>query len=114
MITGEGEEQEKNEPRREKVRVSESGKLTERRKSSSDRLFMLEIKLNLDENLTEPRICALELLIAKAKRQINSKNYLYLPSKVTARIFPPIKVRKSPLLDYHRAVERGKHRVARI
>ena len=111
---GEGEEQEKNEPRREKTRVSESRRLIERRKGSSDRLFMLEIDLNLDESLTEPRICALELLSAKVKRQISSRNYLYLPSKVIARIFPPIKVRKSPLLDYHRAVERGKHRADRI
>ena len=110
----EGEEQEKNEPRREKARVSESRKLTERRKGSSDRLFMLEIDLNLNESLTEPKICALELLSAKVKRQISSRNYLYLPSKVIARIFPPIKVRKSPSLDYYRAVERGKHRAARI
>ena len=80
----EGEEQEKNEPRREKARVSESRKLTERRKGSSDRLFMLKMDLNLDESLTEPRICALELLSAKVKRQISSRNYLYLPSKVTA------------------------------
>ena len=75
---------------------------------------MLEIDLNLDESLTEPKICALELLSAKVKRQISSRNYLYLQSKVIARIFPPIKVRKSPLLDYHRAVERGEHRAARI
>ena len=113
-MTGEEEEQEKDKPRREKVRVSESRKLTERRKGSSDRLFMLEIDLNLDESLTEPRICALELLSAKVKRQISSKNYLYLPSKVTAQIFPPIKVKKSPPLDYHRTVERVKHRIARI
>ena len=78
-MTGEGEEQEKNKPRREKVRVSESGKLTEGRKGSSNRLFMLEIDLNLDESLTKPRICALELLSEKVKRQISSKNYLYLP-----------------------------------
>ena len=111
---GEGEEQEKNKPRREKARVSKSIKLTERRKGSSNKLFMLEIDLNLDDSLTEPRIYALELLSAKVKRQISSKNYLYLPSKVTARIFPPIKVRKSPPLDYHRVIERGKHRAARI
>ena len=109
-MTGEGEEQEKSKPRREKARVSESRKLTERWKSSSDRLFMLEIDLNLDE----PRICTLKLLSAKVKRQISFKNYLYLPSKVTARIFPPIKVRKSPPLDYHRVVERGKYRATRI
>ena len=93
-MTGEGEEQEKNKPKREKARVSESRKLTERRKGSSDRLFILEIDLNSDESLTEPRICALELLSAKVKRQISSKNYLYLPSKVTARIFPPIKCKE--------------------
>ena len=113
-MTGEGDEQEKNKPRKEKARVSEGRELTEKRKGSSDRLFMLEIDLNLDESLTEPRICALELLSAKVKRQISSRNYLYLPSKVTARIFPPIKERKSPPLDHHHAVERGKHRAARI
>ena len=113
-MTGEGEEQEKHKPRREKTQISESRKLTERRKGSSDRLFIPEIDLNLDESLTELRICALEFLSAKVKRQISSKNYLYLPSKVTAPIFPPIKVRKSPSLDYLRAVERGKHRAARI
>ena len=113
-MTGEVEEQEKNKPRKEKARVSESRKLTERRKSSSDGLFMLERDLSLDGNLTKPRICAPEHLSAKVKRQISSKNYLYLPSKVTARIFPPIKVRKSPPLDYHCTVERGKHRAARI
>ena len=113
-MTGEGEEQEKNKPRKEKARVSEGRELTEKRKGASDRLFVLEIDLNLDESLTEPRICALELLSAKVRRQISSRNYLYLPSKVTARIFSPIKVRKSPPLDYHRAVEIGKHSAARI
>ena len=113
-MTGEKEEQEKNKPRKEKARVNESRELTEKRKGSSDRLFLLEIDLNLDESLTEPRICALELLSAKVKRQISSKNYLYLPSKVTARIFPPIKVRKSLPLDHHRVVEHGKHRAVRI
>ena len=83
-MTGEVEEQEKNKPRKEKARVSESRKLTERRKSSSDGLFMLERDLSLDGNLTKPRICAPEHLSAKVKRQINSKNYLYLLSKVTA------------------------------
>ena len=111
-MTGEREEQEKNKPRKEKVRVSEGRELTEKRKGSSDRLFVLEIDLNLNEGLTEPKICTLELLSAKVKRQISSKNYLYLPSKVTARIFSPIKVRKSSPLDYHCAVERGKHKAA--
>ena len=113
-MTGEGEEQEKNKPRKEKARVSEGRELTEKRKSASDRLFVLEIDLNLDESLDEPRIYALELLSAKVKRKISSKNHLYLPSKVTAQIFPPIKARKSPPLDHHRAVERGKHRAAHI
>ena len=84
--------------------------LTEKRKDASDRLFVLEIDLNLDESSDEPRVYALELLSAKLKRQISSKNHLCLPSKVTARIFPPINARKSPPLDLHHAVERGKHR----
>ena len=113
-MTGEGEEQEKNKPRKEKARVNEGRELTEKRKDASDRLFVLEIDLNLDESLIEPRICALELLSAKVKRQISSKNYLYLPLKITVRIFPPIKVRKSPPLDYHHTIERGKHRAACI
>ena len=113
-MTREGEEREKNKPRKEKARVSEGRELTERRKGSSDRLFVLEIDLNSDESLAEPRICALEFLSAKVKRQISSKNYLYLSSKVTAQIFPPIKVRKSSPLDHHRTVERGKHQAARI
>ena len=113
-MTGEGEEQEKNKPRKEKARVSEGREFTEKMKGSSDRLFVLEIDLSLDESLAEPRICALELLSAKVKRQISSKICLYLPSKVIARIFSPIKVRKSPPLDHHRTVERGKHKAARI
>ena len=113
-MIGEEEEQEKNKPRKEKARVSEGRELTEKRKGSSDRLFVLEIDLNWDESLDEPRIYALEPLSAKVKRQISSKNHLYFPSKVTARIFPPIKERKSPPLDHHHAVERGKYRAARI
>ena len=111
---GEGKEQEKNKPRKEKARVNEGRELTKKRKGTSDRLFVLEIDLNLDESLDEPRVYALELLSAKVKRQISSKNHLYLPSRETVRIFPPIKARKSPPLDHHRAVERGKHRAARI
>ena len=113
-MTGEGEEQEKNKPGKEKARVSEGRKLIEKRKDASDRLFVLEIDLSLDESSDELRVYALELLSAKLKRQISSKNHLYLPSKVTARIFPPIKARRSPPLDHHRTVERGKHRASRI
>ena len=93
-MTGEVEEQEKNKPKKEKARVSESRKLTERRKSSLDWLFMLERDLSLDGSLTEPRICAQELLSAKVKRQVRSNGNLYLPLKITVWVFPPIKVRK--------------------
>ena len=113
-MMGEGEEQEKNKLRKEKARVNGGRELTEKRKGVSDRLFVLEIDLNLDESLDEPRIYALELLSAKVKRQIGSNNHLYLSSKVIAQIFPPIKARKSPSLDHHRAVEHEEHRVARI
>ena len=75
---------------------------------------MLERDLSLVGGLTKLRICAQELLSAKVKRQISSNGYLYLPLKVTVQVFPLIKLRKSPLLDYHRIVERGEHKAARI
>ena len=112
-MTKEREEQEKDKLR-EKTQVRERRKLTEMRKSSSNRLFMLERDLSLAGSLTELRICALELLSAKVKRQISSNEYLYLPLKVTVWVFPPIKVRKSPPLDHHRTVERREHRAASI
>ena len=83
-MTGEGREQEKNKPRKEKARVNEGRELTEKKKGASDRLFVLEVDLSLDESSDEPRVYALELLSAKVKRQISSKNYLCLPLKVTA------------------------------
>ena len=55
-MTKEGEEQEKDKLRREKTQVGEKRKLTEMRKSSSDRLFMLEKDLSLAGSLTELRI----------------------------------------------------------
>ena len=113
-MTGEGGEPEKNKPRKEKARVNGGRELTEKRKGALDRLFMLEIDLSLDESSNEPRVYALELLSAKLKRQIRFKNHLCLSLRVTARIFPPIKARKSPPLDLHHAVERGKHKAARI
>ena len=113
-MTKEGEEQEKNKLRKEKTQVGERKKLTRMKKSFSDKLFMLERDLSLAESLTEPRICTQELLSAKVKRQIGSNGHLYLPLKVTVRVFPPIKVRNSSPLDYHRTVERGEHRAARI
>ena len=111
---GEGREQEKNKPKKEKTQVNGGRELTEKRKGVSDRLFVLETDLSLDESSDEPRVHALELLSAKLKRQIISKNHLCLQSKVTARIFLPIKAKKSPPLDLHHAVERGKHRAAHI
>ena len=84
------------------------------RKSSSDRLFMLKRDVSLAEDLTKLRICAQELLSVKVKRQIGSKGYLYPQLKIIVRVFPPIKSKKSPPLDYHRTVERGKHQATRI
>ena len=76
--------------------------------------FKLERDLSLARGLTELRICAQELLNAKVKRQISSNGYLYLPLKVVVRVFPPIKLRKSSPLNYHRTVEHEEHRAARI
>ena len=84
------------------------------RKSSSDRLFMLERDVSLVRDLNELRICAQELLSVKVKRRIGSNGYLHLQLKITVRVFPPIKLKKSPLLDYHYTVERGEHRATRI
>ena len=70
--------------------------------------------MSLAEDLTELRICAQELLSVKVKRQIDSNGYLYLQLKIIVRVFPPIKLKKSPPLDYHHTVERGEHRAARI
>ena len=84
------------------------------RKSSSDKLFMLKRDVSLAEDLTGLRICAQELLSVKVKRQIGPNGYLYLQLKITVRVFPPIKLKKSPPLDYHHTVERGEHRASRI
>ena len=70
--------------------------------------------MSLDESSDEPRVYALELLSAKLKRQIRSKKHLCFLLRVTVRIFLPIKAKESPSLDLHHAVERGKHRAARI
>ena len=59
------------------------------RKSSSDRLFMLERDVSLDEALTELRICAQELLSVKVKGQNGSKGYLYLQLKMIVRVSCP-------------------------
>ena len=68
-MTGEGEEQEKNKPRKEKARVSKGKELTKKMKSASDRLFVLEVDLSLDESSDEPRVYSLELLSAKVKNK---------------------------------------------
>ena len=113
-MTGEEREPEKNKSRKEKTRVNGDRELTEKRKDASDRLFVLEIDLSLDESSDEPRVYTLELLSAKLKRQIRFKKHLCFLVRVTAQIFPPIKAKESPPLDLHHAVERGKHRAARI
>ena len=84
------------------------------RKSSSDRLFMLERDVSLAEDLIELRIGAQELLSAKVKRKIDSNGYLYLLLKVIVRVFPPLRLRKSSLYDYHHTVECGEHRATKI
>ena len=94
-MTKEGEQQEKDKLRRGKAQVEEQRKFMEMRISSSGRLFMLERNLSLAGSLTELRTYTQELLSAKVKRQVRSNGNLYLPLKITVRIFPPIKVRKS-------------------
>ena len=84
------------------------------RKSSSDKLFMLKRDVSLAEDLNGLRICVQELLSVKVKRQIGSKGYLYPQLKIIMRVFLPLMLKKSPALDYHRTVECGKHRAARI
>ena len=79
------------------------------RKSSSDRLFMLKRDVSLAEDLTGLRICAQELFSVKVKRQIGSNGYLYLQLRIIVQVFPPIKLKKSPPLDYHHTVKRGEH-----
>ena len=87
-MTKEGEEQEKDKLRRGKAQVEERRKLIEVRKSSSDRLFMLERNLSLAGSLTELRTYAQELLSAKVKRQVRSNGNLYLPLKNNCAGFP--------------------------
>ena len=84
------------------------------RKSSSDKLFMLKRDASLAEDLIELRICAQKILSVKVKRQTGLNGYLYLQLKIIVRVFPPIKLKKSPPLDYHHTVECGEHRAARI
>ena len=84
------------------------------RKSSSDRLFMLKRDISLAKDLNRLRICAQELLSVKVKRQIGSKGYLYPQLKIIVRVFLPLKLKKSPPLDYHCTVECGKHQATKI
>ena len=71
-------------------------KLTEMRKSSLDRLFMLKRDVSLAEDLTRLRICAQELLSVKVKRQIGSNRYLYFQLKIIVWVFLPIKAKEVP------------------
>ena len=75
---------------------------------------MLKRYVSLVGDLTELKICAQELLSVKVERQIDSNGYLYFQLKITVRVFPPIKLKKSPPLDYHHTIECGEHRAARI
>ena len=75
---------------------------------------MLKRDVSLAGDLTKLRICVQELLSIKVKRQIGSNGYLYLQLKMTVWVFPPIKLKKSPPLNYHPTVERGEYRAARI
>ena len=59
------------------------------RKSSSDRLFILERDVSLAEDLTGLRICAQELLSVKVKGQNGSKGYLHLQLKMIVRVSRP-------------------------
>ena len=93
-MTREGGEREKSKPKKEISRVSEGRKLTERRKISSDGLFVLERDLSLDGSLTKPRVCAPELLSTKVKRQISSKKSFILHIKSNCAGFPAHKGKK--------------------
>ena len=75
---------------------------------------MLKRDVSLAEDLTGLRIYVQELLSVKVNRQIGSNEYLYLQLKITVWVFPPIKLKKFPLLDYHHIVERGEHRATKI
>ena len=70
---------------------------------------MLKRDVSLAEYLTGFREYVQELLSVKVKRQIGSNGYLYLQLRMIVRVFPPIKLKKSPLLDHHHTVERGEH-----
>ena len=61
----------RNKPRKEKARVNEGRELTQKKNYASDRLYVLEIDLNLGGSSDEPRIHALKLLSAKLKRRIH-------------------------------------------
>ena len=73
-------------------------KLTEMRKSSLDRLFMLKRDVSLAEDLTRLRICAQKLLSVKVKRQIGSNRYLYFQLKIIVWVFLPIKAKEVPIV----------------
>ena len=72
-----------------KYEFRERRKFTKMRKSSSDRLFILERDVSLAEDLTGLRICAQELLSVKAKGQNGSKGYLHLQLKMIVRVSRP-------------------------
>ena len=79
-----------------------------------DRLYVLEIDLNLGESSNEPRIHALKLLSRELERRIHPKKKSFILSRVTVLLFPPKEARRSLPFDFHHDVERGKHKAARI
>ena len=92
---GEGEEPKKNKPRKKnkkikkiKTRVSEDRELIGKRKGVSDRLFVLEIDLNLDESLNEPRIYALELFKCKSEETNQFQKSFIPPIESNCTNFP--------------------------
>ena len=75
---------------------------------------MLEIDLNLGGSSDEPKIHALKLLSEELERRIHPQKKSFILSRVTVLLFPPKEARRSPPFDFHHAVERGKHKAARI
>ena len=71
-------------------------KLTEVRKNSSSRLFILKEGVSSTGHLTKFKEYAQELLDAKVKWQFSSNGYLYPLIKVTAWFFVPVKTGEIP------------------
>ena len=73
----ERKEQDRQGLKEEEILVREKRKLTEVRKSSSGRLFMLKDGVSLTGHLAKFKVCAQELLDVKVKWQAHSSEHLY-------------------------------------